>query len=60
MTKKKLGISRGFTLIELMIVISVLGILSVASTELFYRTLRATNRAESIAEVDRMPPVPWR
>lgn len=43
----------GFTLIELMIVISVLAVLTVSSTTLFYQSLRTTNRSQSLIESDK-------
>ncbi len=45
--------SGGFTLIELMVVVAVVGTLSVAGVGLFYRALRGTSKTESYKELEQ-------
>jgi prepilin-type N-terminal cleavage/methylation domain-containing protein len=47
------GFNVGFTLMELIIVIAVLGIIAVSATTLFYRSIRTTNKSDSITESDK-------
>lgn len=44
---------KGFTLLELMVVISLIGLISVSAIGLFFRSIRGTGKTQSIQIVDQ-------
>lgn len=51
--KQEMTKRRGFTLMELMVVITVISLLSVTAVGLFYQTLRGGSRAAYLKELDQ-------
>jgi prepilin-type N-terminal cleavage/methylation domain-containing protein len=47
------GRNKGFTLIELMVSISILGILAVTATTIFFRTFRGSGKTETLVTVEQ-------